>query len=121
MFIADPAPPGGRQALHIDGGCIQPTAHLVFPAQPADGRYRMHCWAKLDAIASGGSIILAVEAQSAERREIFLTVGDTVWTHYRSIDTIHCPAKQAMRLEIVVGGFFPAGMYIDCLQVERTK
>jgi hypothetical protein len=121
MFITDPAPMGGKRSLYIDGGCIQPAAHLDFPAHQVDGQYRVHCWGKLDDIASGGSIILAVDALSPERRELHLIVDDTVWTLYYPDDTIHCPAKHTMRLEILAGGFFPAGMYIDCLRVERVK
>ncbi len=120
MFVDDPAPHAGDRSLHIGGGCIQPTAYIDLPAPVDDGNYRVSCWGKLEDITRRGSISLIVDADAEGRREIHLVVYDAAWTHYVSQETISCPARQRMRLEIMIGGFVPAGMFVDGITVERA-
>jgi len=120
MFVSDPAPEGGSQSLHIGGGCIQPAAHINLPEGTRNGYYQVSCWGKLEDLAQGGSIGLVVDAGTEQRRETHLSVSDTVWTFYQSEETLYCPLNHSLRLEIVIGGFVPAGMFVDCIQVERV-
>ena len=118
MFVSDPAPKGGKQSLHIGGGCLQPAAHINLPAQTRESYYRVSCWGKVADISQGGSIGLAVGEQ---RREIRLIIRDEEWTFYESEESLRCPANRNMRLEIYIGGYAPASMLVDCIKVEKVK
>jgi hypothetical protein len=119
MFVSDPAPAGGKQSLHIGGGCIQPAAYIDLPQQTRGGYYRLRCWGKLVDISQRGSIGLVVNAETEQRREIHLVISDTAWTSYESEEPFRCPADHHMRMEILIGGFVPASMFVDCIAVER--
>lgn len=121
MFVTDPAPAGGNQSLHIGGGCVQPTAYIDLPTPALGGYFKVSCWGKLEEITHGGSMGLVIDAGNAQRREIHLMVSDTVWTFYESEEYLQCPPTQDLRLEIFIGGFVPAGMFVDCIEVERIR
>lgn len=121
MFVRDPAPTGGDWSLHIGGGCIQPTAHIVLPPHGCAGSYRLSFWGKLDDSVQRGVIILAVEAGGEQREEMALVVDSEQWAFYRSKRPLHRSANQELRLEIMIGGIVPASMSIDCIKVERFK
>jgi hypothetical protein len=119
MFVNDPAPEAGDRSLHIGGGCIQPAAYIDLPEQADAGHYRVCCWGKLEDSSQGGSVGLVVDAETEQRREIHLVVNRTEWTFYASEEIIRCPAHHRMRLEIMIGGFVPAGMFVDAITAER--
>jgi hypothetical protein len=121
MFVTDPAPAGGNQSLHIGGGCLQPTAYIDLQTPALSGYFKVSCWGKLEHITHGGSIGLVIDAGTEQRREIHLIVSDTVWTFYESEESIRCPPTQNLRLEVFIGGFVPAGMFVDCIKVERAR
>ena len=121
MFVSDPAPKGGKQSLHIGGGCIQPTAHVVLPVRDDDASYRLSCWGKLDDTERRGAIVLAITESGEQRSEIALVVGSDKWAFYKSAELLHCPANQRLRLEIIIGGIVPASMLVDCIKVERIR
>lgn len=121
MFVGDPAPNGGEQSLYVGGGCIQPAAYIDLPSQTGGGHYRLRCWGKLADISQRGNIGLVLDAETGQRTEISLTISDTVWTSYESDEPLCCRADHHLRLEILIGGFVPASMFVDCIAVERIR
>jgi len=121
MFIGDPSPEGGKRSLYIGGGCIQPTAFIILPSPIEDGYYRISCWGKVKEGSFGGVIVLAIADEGEKRPEIQLGIHNKEWTFYQSEKTLHCPANSKLRLEIWIGGFIPAYMFIDCIKIEKVK
>jgi hypothetical protein len=121
MFVSDPAPKGGNRSLHIAGGCLQPTTYIDLPAQTHDGDYRVNCWGKLEDASRGGKIVLAIHPEGENRGEMQLIIAGEEWTFFESEKSLHCPKNQRLRLEIWIGGFAPASMFIDCIEVEKVK
>ena len=50
---------------------------------------------------------------------IGLAVTDTVWTSYAGAETLACPQGTTPVLEIMSGGFVPAAILVDHLQIAR--
>lgn len=100
---------------------MQPTAYIDLQTRFGGGYYKVSCWGKLEDISHGGSIALAIHAGTDRRRETHLVVSDTVWTFYESEESLPCSPTQNLRLEIFIGGFVPAGMFVDGIKVERVR
>lgn len=121
MFEKDPAPGGEKQSLHICGGCIQPTAYIDFPPSIEEDSYTVSCWGKLQDLSQTGRIVLATIEGGEKGEAIQLSVKSKKWTFYGSGDFLHCQVNDQLRLEILIGGYAGACMYIDCIKIERVR
>ena len=100
----------------MSGGCIVPHATYDFVNGPEDGYLIVQCWGK--SIVGGGGVIL--ENVGGANARISLVVGDTVWTAYRSADSLFCPAHQTLRIELDSGGIVYNAMLVDLIRVVRV-
>jgi hypothetical protein len=121
MFVDHPAPNGGIRSLYIGGGCIQPAAYNDLPSQTTGGSYTISCWGKLQKSPQEGNVLLTVANGGAKSKQVQLTIVDEEWRFYESEESLHCPANCQLRLEIFIGGFCSAYMFIDCIKIEKTK
>jgi hypothetical protein len=119
MFVPDPAPNSGEKSLDIGGGCVQPTAWMVFPTAQADGSYKLQCWGKIDQENQSGQVILRLEGDDTFSMEIVAFIKDRTWTFYESDRALFCPKGKQLRLEMIVGGIIFASMHIDGLTITR--
>ena len=118
MFVEDPAPNCGEKALHLGGGCIQPTAYLDLPISNKDEIYSLSLWAKIIEENQSGVILLSVIDGDRKLSEISLLVNSQNWKYYKSEKSLLCPAGKQLRLEIMIGGIIPASMLVDLLKIE---
>jgi len=65
--------------------------------------------------------VLAIAEEDEERRQIQLKIDSEDWTFYESKEFLHCSIDHTLRLEIWIGGFEPAYMFIDCIKIEKVK
>ncbi|UCE17709.1 MAG: hypothetical protein JSV84_12600 [Gemmatimonadota bacterium] len=121
MFVADPAPGCGRQSLFIGGGCTQPAAYIELPSQAEDSYYIVSCWGKANESDRGGKIVLTTGDVGEERDETELIIHGTEWVSYASEESLYCPADNTLRIELWIGGFVPAYMFVDCIKVEKVE
>jgi len=121
MFVGDPALGGGNRSLYIGGACLQPAAYLDLPPQTEGGNYRISCWGKIVKVSQVGRITLEIAQEGGQPREIQLEVNSEGWKFYESEGSLHCPANHGLRLEIWIGGFVPAHMFVDCIKTEKVK
>lgn len=119
MFVDDPAPGGGLRSLLIAGDCIQPTAYILFPPSGSAGSYRLSFWGKIHDNVQVGELVLAIDSDIEPREARRLMVAGDEWTFYRTKEPLHLSANQALRLEIMIGGFVSASMSIDCIKIEE--
>ena len=117
----DPAPGGGERSALIGGGCIQPAAYILLDAQEEDAVYSLSCWGKLSDESQPGGIALATGETLEERTACGVRIETEYWRFYRSEDQIVCPAGQDMRIEIYIGGYIGASMFVDRLAVELVE
>jgi len=121
MFVGNPAPGGGKRSLDIGGGCLQPAAYLDLLPHDGSGYFTISCWGKATEPSQVGRIVLAKVKENGEREEIQLRVERKHWTFYRSEKSLYCSASCELRLEIWIGGFVPANMFVDCIGIEKLK
>lgn len=121
MFVRDPAPGAGIQSLYVGGGCIQPTAYIDLPPQTGPGNYAVSCWGKVPQVTRPGRIVLQIVQEGRDAREIQLRVDREDWTFYESKESLRCSEDCALRLQVWIGGFVPANMYVDCIKIEKVE
>jgi hypothetical protein len=117
----DPAPGGGKRSLHIGGGCVQPTAHIVLEPREVDAVYTLSLWGKLTGGSQAGAVSLATDESYEERDLISLLVDSEEWSFFRSEEEIACPAGRRLRIEIWIGGIVGGDMMIDKLTVASKE
>jgi hypothetical protein len=120
MFVKIPAPGGGKNSLHIGGGCTMPTAFLTLPPQYEEGNYLMSCWGKIDE-SSGGRVYLTTSDVHNDSVTVRLDVHSLEWQFLQTETSLHCSMEDTMRIEIWIGGIVPNSMYIDLLKVEKVE
>ncbi len=107
---------GGEQSLYVSGGCIVPHATVNLNNINNDSYLTIHCWGKN--LVFGGTVELNYEDSNNQYHSISISVNDSTWTYYQSMDTLFCPANQVINLEINSGGFVHSAMLIDLLEVQ---
>jgi len=117
----EPSPGGGERSVHVYGGCIQPTAHLVLEPRDVDAVYSLSLWAKLTAGSSPGAVSLATDGDYETRKVTSLEVDSDEWSFLRSEEAIACPAGLGMRIEIWIGGIKGGSVLIDRLTVDSVE
>ena len=121
MFVCDPAPGAGIRSLHIGGGCIQPAAYIDLPPQTSPGNYVVSCWGKVPQVTRPGRIVLQIAQEGGEGWEVQLIVDSEDWTFYKSEESLRCSEDCTLRLQVWIGGFAPAHMFVDCIKIERVE
>jgi hypothetical protein len=121
MFVPDPAPGAGIRSLLIGGDCIQPAAYLDLPYQVGPGDYVVSCWGKVPQVSQPGGIVLQIAQEGGEARQIQLRVDSENWTFHKSRESLRCPEGCTLRLQVWIGGFVPANMFVDCIKIEKVK
>jgi len=121
MFVPDPAPGAGARSLCIGGGCIQPAAYIDLLAQSGPGDYVVSFWGKVPQMTRPGRIVLRIAREGGEGKVMELPVGSQEWTFHKSRESLRCAENCALRLELWIGGFAPAHMFVDCIKIERVK
>lgn len=121
MFVSDPAPGAGARSLQIGGGCIQPAAYIDLPPQTGPGNYVVSCWGKVPQVTQPGRIVLQIAQEGGEGREIQLRVDSENWTFYESKESLRYSEDCTLRLQVWIGGFTPAHMFVDCIKIEKVK
>ena len=119
MLKDDPAPGGGSKSLHIFGGCIQPAAYVELPSASSDGHYKIRCWGKIQKQSQKGEVVLVKSDE--ERKSVHLTIGEEDWKLYETDELLFFKRDEKIQIEIWIGGFIGADMYVDCIEVERVK
>lgn len=116
VYLYDEAPEnGGQKSLFVSGGCIVPHVYFDFDPLPEDCRLIVKCWGKnLDA---GGGLMLS----SGLNAQISISISETGWTSYESVDTLFCAANSDLRLELMSGGFVPSSMLVDLIEIFKVK
>lgn len=121
MFVDDPAPGGGRKSLFIGGGCMQPAAFLELPQQSEAGIYSMSCWGKIEEMNRAGTIYLTTNDSFDDSTTIELKIDSIEWEFLQTEESLHCSTKDTLRIEIWIGGYVPASMFIDLLKIESIE
>jgi hypothetical protein len=81
----------------------------------------LKCWGKLLDKSQRGAVVLAINTGGESRRETTLVVDDEEWGYYTSEGVLYCPGRHELRLEIMIGGFVPASMQLDLVEIERIR
>jgi hypothetical protein len=121
MFVRDPAPGAGARSLQIGGGCLQPAAYIDLPPQAGPGNYVISCWGKAPRVSRPGRIVLQIAQEGGEGREVQLIVDSEDWTSYKSEESLRCSEDCTLRLQVWIGGFAPAQMFVDCIKIEKVE
>lgn len=118
-MIADEAfSANGQHSLHISGACLQPAASIEFD-NTNEGMYKLKFWAKMGQPSQSATLVL--KAENGVDNKIELTANSLEWRYYESENYIQVPADKKMILEIWVGGFVAADVYIDNLKIEKYE
>jgi len=64
---------------------------------------------------------LEIAQEGGEARQIQLRVDSENWTFYESRESLRCSEGCTLRLEIWIGGFIPANMFVDCIKIEKVE
>jgi hypothetical protein len=116
--LARDAPPvGGLISAHVAGGCIVPHAFVDIPGPEKDSYLVLACWGKNLALGGGVSLSLTRSAQ----RAVSISITDTVWTSYRSPDTLFCPAGDSLRIAMTSGGIVASAMRVDIIEIWEVQ
>lgn len=115
QFREEAAPDGGRSSALISGGCIWPHFWIDFPPAAENRYYLIRCWGK--SLEQGG--IIGIRTATDEINEALITVNDTIWTYYESLDTLFCPAGTKITLFMGSGGIIPGSMLIDNVEIIK--
>ena len=108
---------GGSWSVRVSGGCPVPHAHISIRIQSNVGPVVLQCWGKN--LATGGGVQLY--KKSDRSTAIRVQVTDTLWTQYRSAETLSCSANDTLELEMVSGGIIYSSMLIDKLEILKVK
>jgi len=113
-IIKDAPESGGNKSLRVSGGCVIP--HKYFKTAPLveDCSVVLKCWGKN--LSNGGGVSLHKEY---EYNSIYISVSNTSWTNYVSIDTLHCNAGSSLILELNSGGIMSSAMLIDLIEIIK--
>ncbi len=120
MFVVDPAPNSRNRSLQIGGGCIQPTAWLVFPKTKEETRFTLSCWGKVDQPNQSGTVLLRVEGDTGDSNTVSLRIKDRNWMYLTSSAFLVCPKGRQLRVEMLIGGILFASMHVDGLIIEKV-
>ena len=121
MFVEEPAPNGGQKSLRIGGGCVQPTAWLIFSELERIRPFKLSCWGKVIEDGQVGMLTLYVMDGEEYGSSISIQIKGGEWTQYESDNLLVCPSGKHLRLEIMIGGFVGATMHLDCLAVGMVE
>ncbi len=113
-FQSEAPPGGGRQSLFVSGGCLAPHAWIEFTTPARETELRLRCWGKK--LINGGSVGLYPK-DGVPVRGISISIGDSLWRHYQSPDSLVCPANTPVRLEMMSGGIIAGAMLVDVVEV----
>lgn len=109
----EPCPDGGEHSARVSGGCSSPHAMLDLPPTNKDRYLTLSFWGKLQ--RNAGDVIFSVPDLSPEKR---ITVCDTSWTYYQTINPLYCPANHGPRIEMFSGGLISGAILVDLMVVE---
>ncbi len=112
MMVTEPAPNSGKKSLHIGGGCIQPAASLELNDLSSQAYY-ISFWAKVDDENQAGAITLS---NGTNEEPLPITVSTTEWEKFE-VGPILVKDNFPLKIDIIIGGFVPASMFFDNLQV----
>ena len=121
MFVEDPAPNGGQKSLQISGGCMQPTAWVIFSELESTRTFKLSCWGKVIEEGQIGTLTLYVMDGEEYGSSISIQVEGDEWKQYESDNSLVCPSGKYLRLEIMIGGIIPGTMLLDCLVIEMVE
>jgi hypothetical protein len=116
-FRSDVPPTGGKQSLFVSGGCIVPHGAYSFINTSADGYIVLKSWGK--SLIGGGSVVLRLN--SGYRWGLSCSIHDTVWTLYRSVDSLFCKKNDTLFIEVMSGGIKPGAMLVDLIEVSKVQ
>ncbi|MGD0339646.1 MAG: hypothetical protein ABSB78_12755 [Bacteroidota bacterium] len=116
-FRDDVPPSGGNRSVFISGGCIVPHAYFTLISPASESYLSLRCRGKN--LSSGGEIQL--RRISDWKKNVWISINDTVWAPYQSADTLFCPALDTLSLELTSGGLKPSAMLVDLIEVLRVK
>lgn len=112
MFASESAPNSGKKSLHTGGGCIQPAAALELTKLPAQAYY-ISFWAKIADENQSGAITLS---NGTNEEPLPITVNSIEWEKFEA-GPILVKDNFPLNIDIIIGGFVPASMFFDNLQV----
>lgn len=116
MLVNDPAPYSGSQSLYIGGGCIQPAASLELNNIPSTSYY-ISFWAKSENENLSGEITFS---NSSNEELLTQTINKIEWEFFE-IGPVLKKDNLPLRIDLIIGGFIPANMFIDNLRVYSLK
>lgn len=120
MFANDPSPADGKRSLHIGGGCIQPAASIEF-SRVKERNYKINFWAKMGQQLQSAQVKLKVSGSTDESKNLTVKIDSTNWKFYQSEGYLYVPANKKLKLEIWVGEFVFADVYLDNLKIEKVS
>jgi hypothetical protein len=120
-LVDEAAPGGGKGAVRIGGGCIQPAAQILLAGPEEVTAYSLSCWGKLLGDSQPGGLLLATDEPRGERSECVVAIDSYEWKFYRSADSIICPAGMDLRIEAYIGGIIGGSMLVDELSVYPVE
>jgi hypothetical protein len=116
-LYADAPAEGGKQSFYVSGGCIAPHAWIEFLNSSSSGNVYIYCWGKR--LIGGGSVTLRLKNDYSKSIGIF--ISDSVWTSYKSNDSLFCALGDTLCLELISGGLVQGSMLVDLITAKQIK
>lgn len=107
----------GDSSIVVSGGCVGPHFYLELGPYPEDKKLTVNFHAKTYAPSCG-----SVQLSNMNTFEnIYVTIQDSVWTEYQSLDTLEVLASDSLRLNINSGGIGSCDTWIDLLTITHHE
>lgn len=103
-----------RRCLFVTGGC--PFPHVIVEL-PSFGEGQFGLLVQGRKLENSGYVLLRTD----DEKVISINIADSVWTFYQSGDTLFGESDDRYYLELNSGGFIPASMLVDEIQIIRLK
>ena len=116
MLVNDSAPYSGSQSLYISGGCVQPAASLELNNIPSTSYY-VSFWGKAEDKNLSGGITFS---NGSNEEPLGVTINNEEWIFF-DIGPVQKKEFSPLKIDLIIGGFIPANMFIDNLRVYSLK
>lgn len=99
------------------GGCIAPHASRTLEGIPANRRYKIRFWARLQF----GSASVFLRTGVGTHQETRVEITSSEWAEYTSGGSVFVRSGEQLWIDLIAGGFDPGRAQIDLIEVIRIS